>query len=109
MRSRKTCCFYRRIGDTQNGQNYEQTTNSVHQAKIGELTHRNSVGETHWKCRASDRIIKLLMMRRNKMQFDSYSFSAIMIKDTSLFRSARSGQKTQGIASANSDALPCSR
>jgi len=41
------------------------------------------------------------------MQFDSYSFSAIMIKDTSLFRSARSGQKTQGIASANSDALPC--
>ena len=41
------------------------------------------------------------------MQFDSYSFSAIMIKDTSLFRSVRSGQKTQGIASANSDALPC--
>ncbi len=31
------------------------------------------------------------------MQFDSYSFSAIMINDTSLFRSVRSGQKNAGI------------
>ena len=76
-------------------------------ANSSELTHRKSVGETHWNCSTGDSIIKQLIMRRSKMQIDRYSFSAIMIKNTSLFRSVRSGQKVQGIASANSDALPC--